>query len=91
MKVLVDIPKEKYELLQMSVECGMGTFVDECVVNGKVLEDMANGEVVKAMFPTCEQKEHIQDGQFEMYFDNDLSNASYMRVTKDWWDKKWEE
>lgn len=50
-----------------------------------ILEGATNGEVIKAMFPNCEQKEHMNNGYFEMYFDNDLKNASYMRVSKDWW------
>jgi len=53
-----------------------------CVeISGK----LTNGDMIKAMFPNCEQKEHMNNGYFEMYFDNDLKNASYMRVSKDWW------
>ena len=48
-------------------------------------EGATNGDMIKAMFPNCEQKEHMNNGYFEMYFDNDLRNASYMRVSKDWW------
>ena len=48
-------------------------------------EMLTNGDMIKAMFPNCEQKEHMNNGYFEMYFDNDLKNASYMRVSKDWW------
>lgn len=48
-------------------------------------EGATNGDMIKAMFPNCEQKEHMNNGYFEMYFDNDLKNASYMRVSKDWW------
>lgn len=44
-----------------------------------------NGDMIKAMFQNCEQKEHMNNGYFEMYFDNDLKNASYMRVSKNWW------
>jgi hypothetical protein len=49
-------------------------------------ENATNGDMIKAMFPKCEQKEHINNnGYFEMYFDNDLKNADYMRVSKKWW------
>ena len=44
-----------------------------------------NGDMIKTMFPNCEQKEHMNNGYFEMYFDNNLRNASYMRVSKAWW------
>jgi hypothetical protein len=44
-----------------------------------------NGDMIKTMFQNCEQKEHMHNGYFEMYFDNELGNASYMRVSKDWW------
>lgn len=44
-----------------------------------------NGDMIEAMFPNCEQKEHMNNGYFEMYFDNDLGNASYMRISKEWW------
>ena len=48
-------------------------------------DNETNGDKIIAMFPNCEQKEHMNNGYFEMYFDNDLKNASYMRVSKDWW------
>ena len=48
-----------------------------------------NGDMIEAMFPNCEQKEHMHNGYFEMYFDGDLGNASYMRVSKDWWRAKY--
>lgn len=48
-----------------------------------------NGDVIEAIFPNCEQKEHINNGYFEMYFDNDLRNASYMRVSKEWWNAQY--
>ena len=51
----------------------------------EVLGNLTNGDMIKALFPNCEQKEHMNNGYFEMYFDNDLKNASYMRVSKDWW------
>ena len=51
----------------------------------EIPEDATNGDMIKAMFPNCEQKEHMNNGYFEMYFDNDLRNASYMRVSKNWW------
>ncbi len=43
------------------------------------------GDIIKAMFPNCEQKEPMYNGYFEKYFDDDLENASYMRVSKDFW------
>ena len=48
-------------------------------------DNATNGDVIKAMFPNCEQKEHVSMGYSEMYFDNDLGNASYMRVSEEWW------
>ena len=51
----------------------------------EITDEMTNGDVIKAMFPNCEQKEHMNNGYFEMYFDGDFGNASYMRVSKDWW------
>ncbi len=47
--------------------------------------DATNGDMIKAMFPSCKQKEYMSNDYFEMYFDADLKNASYMRVSKDWW------
>lgn len=44
-----------------------------------------NGGMIKAMFPNCVQKEHMNNGYFEMYFDDNPTNASYMRVSKAWW------
>ena len=55
-------------------------------------ENATNGDMIKAMFPKCEQKEHINNnGYFEMYFDNDLKNADYMRVSKKWWNAPYKE
>ena len=48
-------------------------------------DNATNGDMIKAMFPDCEQKENIHNGYFEMYFDGDFGNPSYMRVSKDWW------
>ena len=48
-----------------------------------------NGDMIKAIFPNCEQKEHMNNGYFEMYFNNDLKDASYMRVRKDFWRAKY--
>lgn len=50
-----------------------------------VPNNATNGDVIKAMFPDCEQKEHIDNGYFEMYFNNDIRDASYMRVSKEFW------
>lgn len=57
----------------------------EVVHRIEIPKNATNGEVIKAMFPNCEQKEHIYNGYFEMYFDNDFRNACYMRVSKEWW------
>jgi hypothetical protein len=55
-------------------------------------ENATNGDMIKTMFPKCEQKEHINNnGYFEMYFDNDLKNADYMRVSKKWWNAPYKE
>lgn len=51
----------------------------------EIPKNATNGDMIEKMFPNCEQKEHMNNGYFEMYFDNDLKNASYMRVSKDWW------
>lgn len=51
----------------------------------EVLGNLTNGDVIKAMFPNCEQKENIHNGYFEMYFDGDFGNPSYMTVSKGWW------
>lgn len=53
--------------------------------NITIPKDATNGDAIKAMFPNCEQKEHMNNGYFEMYFDTDFRNASYMRVHKYWW------
>ena len=52
-------------------------------------EGATNGDMIKAMFPNCEQKEHMNNGYFEMYFDGDFGNASYMRVREYWWNAKY--
>ena len=44
-----------------------------------------NGNVIKMMFPNCEKKERMSHDYFEMYFDADIKNPSYMRVSTDWW------
>ena len=60
---------------------------EKATINAIIIpEGSTNGDVIKALFPECVQKEHIKNGYFEMYFDKDLKNDSYMRVQKDWWD-----
>lgn len=50
-----------------------------------VPNNATNGDVIKAMFPDYKQKAHINNGYFEMYFNNDIRDASYMRVSKEFW------
>ena len=84
MKVIIDIPEE---VLKYPYDYCCNTLVNQIKGNCTYIPDNAtNGDMIKAMFPNCEQKEHINNGYFEMYFDKDLGNASYMRVSKDWWD-----
>ena len=72
------------------VKCGIETvekFINEQPTADVILipEGATNGDVIKAMFPNCEQKENIHNGYFEMYFDGDFGNPSYMRVREYWW------
>lgn len=57
----------------------------EVVHRIEIPKNATNGDMIKAMFPNCEQKGNIHNRYFEMYFDNDLRNASYMTVNKEWW------
>lgn len=68
-------------------DCGENTGDYDIPIHNAIIipKGATNGDMIKAMFPNCEQKEHMHNGYFEMYFDNDLKNASYMRVSKDWW------
>lgn len=85
MIVLMNVSYQTYVRAIRNNAYGIATDVEKAVANGKVLSDMTNGEVIKAMFPKCEQKENIHNGYFEMYFDGDFGNPSYMRVREYWW------
>ena len=83
MKVIVNIPKE---VLEHPHNYCCYTLANQIKGNyTPIPKNATNGDMIEAMFPNCEQKEHMNNGYFEMYFDNDLKNASYMRVSKDWW------
>ncbi len=87
--MLEEIRENDFDFARNAVRNFQATIAD-AIRNGKLIQDGAtNGNVIKVLFPNCEQKEPIYNGYFEMYFDNDLGNASYMRVSKDFWDAKY--
>jgi hypothetical protein len=56
----------------------------------EIIKNLTNGDIIKNLFPNCKQKEHIHNGYFEIYFDGDFGNASYMRISNDWWNAPYE-
>lgn len=66
----------------------LAKFIQQCSIEDAIIipNNATNGDVIKALFPSCELKEPMCNGCFEMYFDNILWNVSYMRVEKSWWD-----
>ena len=54
MKVLIDISKKTFEQNKFLIDQGFGTIVDEYVSQGKVLDEMTNGDVLVALFPEAE-------------------------------------
>lgn len=99
MQIVIDIDEEDFNIMKHNVAidnplCPLGEKeMVTAVANGTPIPDNAtNGDMIEKMFPNCEQKEHMNNRYFEMYFDNDLKNASYMRVSKEWWNAPyWEE
>jgi hypothetical protein len=92
LKVIYDF-KEKHTEDRKDYPLNYGTLLDfinqirdlPAVDAIPIPEGATNGDVIKAMFPNCEQKENIHNGYFEMYFDGDFGNPSYMRVREYWW------
>ena len=39
MKILINIPKDKYDLICLSAECGMGGFAFQYIADGQIVED----------------------------------------------------
>lgn len=79
MKVLIDISKGNYETLQELADIDLG-FYHELILDGEIISEMTNGEVIKTMFPNEEVIE--TDGGCvyfgaKMRFDKDLWNAPY--------------
>ena len=62
----------------------LAKFIQQCSIEDAIIisDNATNGDVIKALFPSCELKEPLRNDYFEMYFDNKLWNASYMRVDK---------
>jgi hypothetical protein len=73
------------EILNIQDENGYGLMHGRYDVLAKLPDGVTNGDIIKALFPNCEQKENIHNGYFEMYFDGDFGNPSYMRVREYWW------
>lgn len=59
MKLVIEIPDDKYDLLKMSVESGMGDWVHKIVANGTPLESML--EDIKAEIKAHSEM-HYMDG-----------------------------
>lgn len=85
---------------QIDMMCSRGgtIFDTEKIINSlptanviSIPEGATNGDMIKALFPNCEQKENIHNGYFEMYFDGDFGNPSYMRVREYWWNAPYKE
>jgi hypothetical protein len=77
--------KAEYGKLATLVDNIVEDMVKETPTAIRIPKGATNGDVIKAMFPNCEQKENIHNGYFEMYFDGDFGNPSYMRVREYWW------
>jgi hypothetical protein len=54
MKVLIYIPKRTFEQNKFLIDQGFGTIIDAFVSEGKVLDEMTNGDVLVVLFPKAE-------------------------------------
>lgn len=48
MKILIDIPKDLYDKICLSVECGMGGFAFQYIAYGQIVEDEAEEKIKNA-------------------------------------------
>ncbi len=71
MQVLINISKKTYDQLNFLKEQGFGTMIDEVVANGKVLDNMTNGDVIKTMFPNVSN--------------SNLDLVDVLKNAKSWW------
>lgn len=44
MKILIDIPKDLYDKICLSAECGLGGFAFQYIADGQIVEDDAEEE-----------------------------------------------
>lgn len=92
MQVIVELPEQKFELIQMMAMGGLGDFVHKAVAQGVILpKNPTNGDMIKAMYPDlifCESMvegyvNHVEGiigrDKKDMYFDIDWWDAPYGR------------
>lgn len=83
MKLIIDIPEEKYkEIITYKEGCFKLGYFETIIANGTPIPDNAtNGDIMNAMFDIVEDK-HQDKGTINLYFfDLDIAIV----VSLDWW------
>jgi hypothetical protein len=87
MKVIIDIPEDHKKVIDNLVEDGKGYLLPHevenkmalAIRNGKVLSDMTNGDMIKALFNI----EIVDDLPFS--YGVELTDSNYVQYDKEWW------
>ena len=79
MKVLVDISENVLTRMKLVSKVSSVDGVCQAVLDGTVLDNLTNGDVIKAMFET----EVIDD--FYKSYGIKINDSNYFQLNKDWW------
>ena len=83
-KVLIDVPDGNYDALMRmkTANCVLGAY-HNMIIQGKSLNAMTNGEVIKTLFPDDTFVEINQNNQ--QYVEHHSGMYHYQNYNLDWW------
>ena len=85
-KIIVDIPEEEYNnfMFNESLDLDDGFDAVEYICNGIILDNVTNGDVIKAMFPNY--RIQIGSGQVCLYYPvTEEYGGSWIKYDEEWW------
>ena len=90
-KLIIDIPDDEYNnfMFNESLDLDDGFDAIEYICNGTVLDNVTNGDVIKALFPDCKDwKAKIEDDDgevYEVHFVQLPNSITINKYEESWW------
>ena len=78
MKLIIDIPNNQYNQI-CELRLHNRTIYDDAIRKGIPLDNMTNGEVIRALFPNTITVHRIREGRREMVYSDEWWNKKYRK------------